>query len=182
MCLTQFLALDDSWYNLSLCRKRWATSGPDDDGDQNSSASGSGAPQAKRTKHSSQGSEAQPFKHKSPLSYILGDRKRAYTAPSYSMSPDSKKSRLGTEGDSEVAAPLPVRGKVSLPDFECDGESEVSEYSEAGERESGVSSKASSRAPSECIGGLESDGLQQRSLTPPVQFDEAEINRKVRLI
>ena len=96
------------------------------------------------------------------------------------MSPDSKKSRLGTAVDSEVAAPLPVRGKVSLPDFECDGESEVSEYSEVGERESGASSKASSRAPS--IGGLESDGLQQRSLTPPVQFDEAEINRKVRLI
>ena len=100
------------------------------------------------------------------------------------MSPDSKKSRLGvTEGDSEVAVPLPVRGgKVSLPDFECDGESEVSECSEAGERESGTSSKASSRAPSECIGGLEGEGLQRRSLTPPVQFDEAEINRKVRLV
>ena len=98
------------------------------------------------------------------------------------MSPDSKKSRLGTEGDSEVAVPLPVRGKVSLPDFECDGESEVSEYSEAGEQESGTSSKTSSRAPSECIGGVDSDGLQRRSLTPPVQFDEAEINRKVRLI
>lgn len=97
------------------------------------------------------------------------------------MSPDSKKSRLGTGGDNEVAVPLPVRGKVSLPDFECDGESEVSEYSEAGERESGTSSKVSSRAPSECIGGLESDGLQRRSLTPPVPFDEAEINRKVRV-
>lgn len=106
------------------------------------------------------------------------------------MSPDSKKSRLGPEGDSGgLVAPLPVRSgggkKVSLPDFEFDGESELSECSEAGERESsgGVSSKASSRAPSECIGGLEIDGLQQqRSLTPPVQFDEAEINRKVRLV
>jgi hypothetical protein len=103
------------------------------------------------------------------------------------MSPDSKKSRLGTEGDGDsgLAAPVPVRGlggRVSLPDFECDGESEVSEYSESGERESqsgGTSSKASSRAPSECIGGLEGE---QRSLTPPVQFDEAEINRKVRLV
>lgn len=166
-----------------LCRKRWATSGPDDDdSDQNYSTSGSGAPLAKRTKHSSQDSEAQPFKHKNPLSYILGDRKRAYTAPSYSMSPDSKKSRLGTGGDCEVAIPLPVRGKVSLPDFECDGESEVSECSEVGERESGRSSQTSSRAPSECIGGLEDDRLQQRSLTPPVRFDEAEINRKVRLV
>ena len=110
------------------------------------------------------------------------------------MSPDSKKSRFAPEGESGgLVAPLPIRGgggsgggkKVSLPDFEFDGESELSECSEAGERESsgGVSSKASSRAPSECIGGLEADGLQQqRSLTPPVQFDEAEINRKVRLV
>ena len=168
---------------IVVCRKRWASSCPYDNDDHDpSTTSGSsvtGAPSAKRSKHSSQGPEPQPFKRKTPLYYTLGDRKRAYTAPSYSMSPDSKRSRLSAGDGTSETVPLPARGKVSLPDFECDGESEVSELSEAGGPESGTSSKTSSRAPSECTVGWESDGLQQRSLTPPVRLDETEMNRKV---
>lgn len=96
------------------------------------------------------------------------------------MSPDSKKSRIGSDAN-EMAMPTPaVLSKVIIAESECDTESEVSERSEA-DRETGTSSKASSRAPSECIGGLDTDSLQRRSLTPPIQFDEAEMNRKVRL-
>lgn len=152
-------------------RKRWATSAPDDG--HCSSTQGSpvaGAPSAKRTKHSSQGFESQD----SPR-YFGRDRKRASTAPSYSLSPDSKKSRTGA-GDGEHAVP-PTLSKVSIPEIECDRGSEVSELSEA-ERESGTSSKSSSRAPS--VGSIDSDELQRQSLTPPIQFDEAEMHRKVR--
>lgn len=92
------------------------------------------------------------------------------------MSPDSKKSRIGV-GEHE---PLTMTtSKVAIPEFEYDKGSEVSELSEV-ELESGTSSKASSRAPSECIGGVDSEELQRRSLTPPIQFDEVEMNRKVR--
>ena len=157
-----------------FCRKRWATSAPDDghcSSTQDSSLAG--APSAKRTKHSYQGFESQ----NSPRYFIVGDRKRASTAPSYSLSPDSKKSRIGG-GDGEHAVPHNL-SKVAIPEIECDRGSEVSELSEA-ERESGTSSKASSRAPSECVGSINSDELQRRSLTPPIQFDEAEMHRKVR--
>lgn len=96
------------------------------------------------------------------------------------MSPDAKKSRFGGS-DGQVCGPPPSsNSKTSIPEEECDRESVASEHSELGEQGSGRSSKASSRAPSECIGGLDHDGLQRRSLTPPVQFDEAEMNRKVR--
>lgn len=159
---------------LLLCRKRWATSAPDDD--HCSSAPGSpfaGAPSAKRTKHNSQGFESQ----NGTRYFVLGDRKRASTAPSYSLSPDSKKSRIGA-GVGEHAVPSAV-SRVAIPEIECDRESEVSELSEA-ERESGTSSKASSRAPSECVGGIDSEELRRQSLTPPIQFDEAEMHRKVR--
>ena len=95
------------------------------------------------------------------------------------MSPDSKKSRFaGTYASDDQAGELPsANGRRSTAEEECDRESVVSELSEGGEQGSGRSSKVSSRAPSECVGGLDSDG---RSLTPPVQFDEAEMNRKVR--
>ena len=160
---------------LYSSRKRWASSAPDEDhGASSTSSTHSSAPSAKRTKHSSHGAESL----KSPLSYILGDRKRAYTAPSYSMSPDSKKSRFSgpyTSEDQQVGGLSSAGGKRSSAEEECDKESVVSQLSE---HESGRSSKTSSRAPSECIGGLDQDG---RSLTPPVQFDEAEMNRKVSI-
>ena len=158
----------------SICRKRWATSAPDDGHCSSTQDSPlAGAPSAKRTKHSSQGFESQ----NSPRYFVVGDRKRASTAPSYSLSPDLKKSRIG-DGDGQFAVP-PTLSKVAIPEIEFDRGSEVSELSEA-ERESGTSSKASSRTPSECVGGIDSNELQRRSLTPPIQFDEAEMHRKVR--
>ena len=93
------------------------------------------------------------------------------------MSPDSKKSRYSLNFSEQTV--VSTVSRVTPSELESDGRSEVSEQSEA-ERESGTSSKASSRAPSECVGGFDGDGLQRRSLTPPIQFDEAEINRKVR--
>lgn len=97
------------------------------------------------------------------------------------MSPDSKKSRFSSSSGERVEPQVPD-GSVAGSEFECDRRSEVSEQSEVEQQESGTSSKASSRAPSECIGGADGDDLQQRSLTPPVQFDAAEINRKVNEI
>ena len=143
---------------VSLFRKRWATSAPGDDG--SNCLNPSGAPQAKRVRHSTQ--------NNTPAAQMnVPNRKRSQTTPSL---PAFKRTKV----TNDLVNLTKLTNKVVIPEIECETESESGASVETGSQGSTTTDAGWS---TESVAG--SEPVWRRSMTPPTPLDETEMNKKV---